>query len=263
MKTKCFNMTLSSELANLPAGNFNIIATPAITFKGQWQVCLTQLGLWYTVATISSSLNNNAFAYSTNSGVSYTNASLPTGLYEIADINTAVQLILSNASLPPANIVISYVNATGCSTIWLAQGYCFDLTKSNLNQILGFTQQVLGPAGTGGQLYTSTNQINITNGEDGFVVHLPEIIDNSSSLFGNGGGSDVVFSQPWSVEGQYFNNCPIYFKQWYTVKENLSLSKITVKITDLTGNILDFDQGLNYANNASQLTLNFRQVSDE
>ncbi|MGL5715881.1 MAG: hypothetical protein ACRCX2_22880 [Paraclostridium sp.] len=152
---------------------------------------LLKASIWNTIANIDQTLyNNNRIVFNNGGGDLILN--LPTGLYSVAGLNTAINDFLVNNGIASGACILNGVEATGNITIQLNVNTLF--IKWNLSTIatfLGWTQASanIGP-GPANFTYTSPNSANF-NSVNTVVIHSSIC---TGSYFSNRGGSDVIGS---------------------------------------------------------------------
>ena len=111
---------------------------------------------------------------------------IPDGLYSIDALNAYFQKTVTADGNDAASLVLSANYSTFRCIISLDAGYQLDLSVSNLNQIIGFNQEILTSSQEG------TNNVNITNDINSISIHC-SIVDSNASFLNNQ-PTDTIFS---------------------------------------------------------------------
>lgn len=168
---------------------------------------------------------NNKFAYTKNG--TQTILSLPTGCYNLEDINSTIKTLLG---VDKDNITIQSVQPELKSLITIQPNFTVDFTVPNsINTILGFKSGVLNPGTT-----KSDNIVNIHKTNTIFVN-----CDLVSNSFFNGINQNVIHS--------FFPNVDPGFKIVETAPrlsflpiKNKTISSIILSLTNQDGEFIDF-----------------------
>jgi hypothetical protein len=111
---------------------------------------------------------------------------IPDGLYSIDALNAYLSKTVTADGNDPASLILSANYSTFRCVITLGTGYQLDLSLSNLNQKIGFNQQVLTATKEG------ERNVNITNDNNSVSIHC-SIVDSNASFLNNQ-PTDTVFS---------------------------------------------------------------------
>jgi hypothetical protein len=256
-----YYLPLNSAAVSQPANLFTVQFPQGIILPKDtpYEVGLHEIDIWYSVSNVNATNNTQAFAFTapTGSYTGATGANLPQGIYQATDIGAAIGVILAAAGASPTGITIANVVPQATTSITVATGYSLDLTKSNLNQLLGFNQGVYSYTGSGPTYtYVGQNQANISLGINGFSVQC-SLVDASYSFF-NGTTSNVLFSSAWQTfpasQQVSIPPKPIYLP----VPKSNYFDSITITITDQTGKALNFNNGVGNQNNPVNIVLSIR-----
>lgn len=101
---------------------------------------------WNSSANISSTFSNNSLTFTTSAAPAGTyTLVIPTGLYSVAGLNTAISTLLTNLTLPANLITISGDSATQKSIVnLLTAGDSIDFTAAgSVRTLLGFNAAVI------------------------------------------------------------------------------------------------------------------------
>jgi hypothetical protein len=199
--------------------------------------------VWWNVPNISNILNNDQFSLTYFDGFISTpfNITIPKGLYDLNDLNEAINRELVNDGAPNNLITLIGDNSTQKTVIQFnpvaPATISIDFTISNsIRTILGFNSQVI-PASSGPISFTSDNVAQL-NSIDYFLIH--------SNLVGKGLRIGNNFSQ---VICQVLLDVPPGSQQTYEPPHPLyidcneligrTVSSINVYLTDNNNNLVD------------------------
>ena len=167
--------------------------------KKNWEMALVSLETYNSIPNIDS--KNNNFRYSPDNGTTYYNIDIPTGSYEITDINDYIQRIMKeNGHYDSANntyyISIQPNSNTLKSVLDINNvSYKVDFTTPNsIRSVLGFNSQIYSDG-----YNESENIVNILNISS---IRVTNDIINSSYV--NSTTDNVIYS--------FFPNVPPGFK---------------------------------------------------
>ena len=169
---------------------------------------LLKASIWNTIANIDQTLYNNNVLVFNNGGPNLV-LTLPTGLYSVAGLNTAINDFLVNNGLTNNACLLNGIEATGnISVQFNVNTLRIIWTNSTIATFLGWTQASpnTGP-GPVGFTYTSPNSANF-NSVNTVVIHCSIC---TGSYFSNRGGSDIIgsvslTSRPGSLNYSEFIN---------------------------------------------------------
>ena len=170
--------------------NFNTLFNPKIELdrKKVYEIALVNLETYYSFPNIDDS--NNIFVYSHDQGQTWTKIKIPTGSYEIDDINNYLRFEMervghydevNNESL--INIAANS-NTLKCILI-IGQGYQVDFNQANnISKVLGFTGTKYGKG-----FHESEKPVNILS-INSILVNI-DIIEGS---YVNGKTKNTIYS---------------------------------------------------------------------
>ena len=125
--------------------NFNTLFNPKIELdkKKVYEIALVNLETYYSFPNIDDS--NNIFVYSHDQGQTWTKIKIPTGSYEIDDLNQTIRFEMEKVGHYDEVNNESYINIAANSNtlksiLIIGQGYQVDFNQqNNLSKVLGFT----------------------------------------------------------------------------------------------------------------------------
>lgn len=196
---------------------------PNLVCKGNWQIALESMDIWYSWYNISADYGNQIFRY--YNGSVWKNITIKAGLYALEDINTFIQAGIAGNGDTGANITLAPNFNTGKCILTLLGGYQVDFSASNLYQILGFVATVFTTSQEG------TSNVNITNGVDRIYVHC----DWVTGSIANGINNDVIYS--FSVNAKASSRVEIkpFRPLFLPMKVSGLLTRMAIRITDQRG----------------------------
>lgn len=221
-------------ILNSTKSDFTTKFSPAIELDKtrKYEIALINLETYYSFPNITEA--NNKFKYSHDGGRTWSRIVIPTGCYEIADLNRIIQQYMkSNNHWDHANesyhITLGANSSTLKCVLNIGQNYVVDFRPDNsLNTVLGFNSQ---PYRQG--YHESENVVNIMN-INSILVNI-NIINGS---YVNGSQQPTIYS--------FFPNVPPGHKIIES-PHNLvylpividKISSINTSITDNHGKTLD------------------------
>ena len=124
---------------------FNTLFNPKIELDRNkvYEIALVNLETYYSFPNIDNT--NNTFVYSHDQGVTWTKIKIPTGSYEIDDLNNTIRFEMEKAGHYDEVNNESYINIAANSNtlksiLIIGQGYQVDFNQqNNLSKVLGFT----------------------------------------------------------------------------------------------------------------------------
>ena len=124
---------------------FNTLFNPKIELdmKKVYEIALVNLETYYSFPNIDDS--NNIFVYSHDQGQTWTKIKIPTGSYEIGDLNQTIRFEMEKVGHYDEVNQESYINIAANSNtlksiLIIGQGYQVDFNQpNNLSKVLGFT----------------------------------------------------------------------------------------------------------------------------
>ena len=213
---------------------FNTIFNPKIELdmKKVYEIALVNLETYYSFPNIDDS--NNIFVYSHDQGQTWTKIKIPTGSYEIGDLNQTIRFEMEKVGHYDEVNQESYINIAANSNtlksiLIIGQGYQVDFNQpNNLSKVLGFTGKKYIEG-----FHESEKPVNILS-IDSIFVNI-DIIDGS---YVNGKTKNTIYSFfPDVGPGFKIIESPVNLVYLpilpYTI-QNLSLS-----ITDQDENLLN------------------------
>ena len=125
--------------------SFNTLFNPKIELDRNkvYEIALVNLETYYSFPNIDNT--NNTFVYSHDQGVTWTKIKIPTGSYEIDDLNNTIRFEMEKAGHYDEVNNESYINIAANSNtlksiLIIGQGYQVDFNQqNNLSKVLGFT----------------------------------------------------------------------------------------------------------------------------
>ena len=214
--------------------SFNIIFNPKIELdmKKVYEIALVNLETYYSFPNIDDS--NNIFVYSHDQGQTWTKIKIPTGSYEIDNLNQTIRFEMEKVGHYDEVNQESYINIAANSNtlksiLIIGQGYQVDFNQpNNLSKVLGFTGKKYIEG-----FHESEKSVNILS-IDSIFVNI-DIIDGS---YVNGKTKNTIYSFfPDVAPGFKIIESPVNLVYLpilpYTI-QNLSLS-----ITDQDENLLN------------------------
>ena len=231
------NTSHKTSLQVIVSGNqssFNIIFNPKIELdeKKVYEIALVNLETYYSFPNIDDS--NNIFVYSHDQGQTWTKIKIPTGSYEIDNLNQTIHFEMEKVGHYDEVNQESYINIAANSNtlksiLIIGQGYQVDFNQpNNLSKVLGFTGKKYIEG-----FHESEKSVNILS-IDSILVNI-DIIDGS---YVNGKTKNTIYSFfPDVAPGFKIIESPVNLVYLpilpYTI-QNLSLS-----ITDQDENLLN------------------------
>ena len=214
--------------------NFNTQFNPKVELERHkvYEIALVNLETYYSFPNIDDS--NNIFVYSHDQGVTWTKIKIPTGSYEIDDLNNTIRFEMERVghydevnNEPYINIAANS-NTLRCILI-IGQGYQVDFNQpNNLSKVFGFTGKKYGEG-----FHESEQSVNILSINSIFVN-----IDIIEGSYVNGKTKNTIYSFfPDVSPGFKIIESPInlvYLPLLTDTIQNLNLS-----ITDQDENILN------------------------
>ena len=170
--------------------NFNTQFNPKIELDRDkvYEIALVNLETYYSFPNIDDS--NNIFVYSHDQGVTWTKIKIPTGSYEIDDLNNTIRFEMERAghydevnNEPYINIAANS-NTLRCILI-IGQGYQVDFNQpNNLSKVFGFTGKKYGKG-----FHESEQPVNILS-INSILVNI-DIVEGS---YVNGKTKNTIYS---------------------------------------------------------------------
>ena len=202
-----------------------------------YKVGLVFFGVFNLPRLINST--NNNFRYSKDSGATWKTGIIPPGAYDIDDLNSAIQTILTaNGDWIDNAIVIEVINAVAKFVIKLASGYQVDFTINNsLGSILGFNSRIISSssntADTIGNIQAGVNSINIKTD-----ISFGGLVGNSTTKTLERKG--IIYSIPLFIQpiGGYIAEAPLN-PIYYPLSVN-RIENIYIRVEDWNGKLIDF-----------------------
>ena len=214
--------------------NFNTLFNPKIELdkKKVYEIALVNLETYYSFPNIDDS--NNIFVYSHDQGQTWTKIKIPTGSYEIDDLNQTIRFEMEKVGHydevnQESYIKIAANSNTLKSILIIGQGYQVDFNQqNNISKVLGFTGKKYIEG-----FHESEKPVNILS-INSILVNI-DIIDGS---YVNGKTKNTIYSFfPDVSPGYKIIESPVNLVYLpilpYTI-QNLNLS-----ITDQDENVLN------------------------
>ena len=125
--------------------SFNTLFNPKIELDRNkvYEIALVNLETYYSFPNIDDT--NNVFVYSHDQGVTWTKIKIPTGSYEIDDLNNTIRFEMEKRGHYDEVNNVSYINISANSNtlksiLIIEPGYQVDFNQqNNLSKVLGFT----------------------------------------------------------------------------------------------------------------------------
>ena len=170
--------------------SFNILFNPKIELDRNkvYEIALVNLETYYSFPNIDDT--NNVFVYSHDQGVTWTKIKIPTGSYEIDDLNNTIRFEMEKRGhYDEVNndyyINISANSNTLKSILIIEPGYQVDFNQqNNLSKVLGFTGKKYVEG-----FHESENVINILS-----INSILVNIDIKGGSYVNGTTKNTIYS---------------------------------------------------------------------
>ena len=223
---------------------FNTIFNPKIELdmKKVYEIALVNLETYYSFPNIDDS--NNIFVYSHDQGQTWTKIKIPTGSYEIDNLNQTIRFEMEKVGHYDEVNQESYINIAANSNtlksiLIIGQGYQVDFNQpNNLSKVLGFTGKKYIEG-----FHESEKSVNILS-IDSIFVNI-DIIDGS---YVNGKTKNTIYS--------FFPNVAPGFKIIESPVNLVYLPILPYTIQNLNLSITDQDENLLNLRN-EKLTVRF------
>ena len=214
--------------------SFNTLFNPKIELDRNkvYEIALVNLETYYSFPNIDET--NNIFVYSHDQGVTWTKIKIPTGSYEIDDLNNTIRFEMEKRGhYDEVNndpyISISANSNTLKSILIIGQGYQVDFNQqNNLSKVLGFTGKKYMEG-----FHESENPVNILS-----INSILVNIDIIAGSYVNGKTKNTIYSFfPDVSPGFKIIESPVnlvYLPLLVDTIQNLNLS-----ITDQDDNLLN------------------------
>ena len=211
--------------------NFNTLFNPKIELDREkvYEIALVNLETYYSFPNIDDS--NNTFVYSHDQGQTWTKIKIPTGSYEIDDLNNTIRFEMEQAGHYDEVNNESFINIAANSNtlksiLIIGQGYQVDFDQNNLSKVLGFTGKKYGEG-----FHESEKPVNILS-INSILVNI-DIIEGS---YVNGKTKNTIYS--------FFPDVSPGFKIIESPKNLVYLPLLTDTIHNLNLSITDQDDNL-------------------
>lgn len=201
--------------------------------KGMYEIALVNLETWYSFPNINDS--NNTMRYSTDNGKTWHDLIIPTGSYELSQLNLEIERQMRDKNHYNAENDLTYISiganiATLKCTLEIAHdNYQIDFaTKNSISTILGFKPKKLTKG-----YHISENIVNILS-INSIFVNL-SIIEGS---YVNGEQQPTVFSFfPSVAPGEKILANPKNLLYSRVITDNIT--DLELWLTDQNGNVID------------------------
>jgi hypothetical protein len=269
---------LSSSAVNQSASNFTTTYQIPLPIYGDSRIALVGYSLWNTEPNVVNPTNSNV-TITQSVGSLTASISLPTGLYEIPDIAAFISnaCIAAGISYTSGGATISSVtfgeygptDSTTWSTTDPTNGGTITITMTTgFAEFTGWqTEPVLGPGLVVNKIYYSPNAADIQNGFTSFNIYCSAVFGGSSFSVGNTNFSNsATLQQSTVLYNDSFSQTPPNALQSVIINPPLFLAidpgfksakSITITVTDQNSNVISFNQGGNFNNNASTFYIMF------
>ena len=219
----------------IDTSHYTMTISPPIELKSM-DYCLALLNLetYYSFPNIKST--NNALKYYSVAQGAYKDIFVPTGAYNIFDINVAINAEIEKNGDATKSVFFKEMTAESKCELKLKPKVAVDFNVPNsINKVLGFLKQIYGiTTGNTNQFFISENNVDIIDINSIYVNC--DLIKNS---YDNGKISTALYT--------FFPVVPPNFKiierpspPLYLPINNSSISAITVWITNELGELIDF-----------------------
>ena len=166
-------------------------------------------------------LNNAIWRYSVDLGVTWIQHTIPDGLYSIDSLNEYFADTITADGNNPAFLKLEANYSTFRCIFTLNAGYQMDLTRSRLNELLGFNQQIITATKQG------ENNVNITNNINSISIHCSVVDSNNSFL--NNQPTDAIYSfMPRSGPSTLLDVRPLHLIYLPITTKNLTSIRMSV-----------------------------------
>ena len=170
--------------------NFNTLFNPKIELEKEkvYEIALVNLETYYSFPNIDDS--NNVFVYSHDQGQTWTKIKIPTGSYEIDDINNYLRFEMQRIGHFDEVNNEAFINIAANSNtlkciLIIGQGYQVDFNQANsLSKVLGFTGNKYNEG-----FHESEKPVNILN-----INSILVNIDIIGGSYVNGKTKNTIYS---------------------------------------------------------------------
>ena len=254
---------------NGPAGNFTWYTANTIELHGRHRVWLLRYAIPNTVPNISPALDDTYFQYTSPTQISPATVTIPTGLFNISDLNTFLHQLMSDNGDDPSQLEI-FVTGT-FTQITAGIGYAIIIPATGIQTLTGFVAGTYaGPVGPSPAYttYTSDNPTSIRFGFSSFQILITGLVRGSWSNTGQGKQgvlTSVVYSDSWKVSANFLQAYTVVTPRYAGVIPE-STNAFSVQVCDQDGVVLDFNQGgtpgdpSSYTLNSTSFALQFERV---
>ena len=212
--------------------SFNTLFNPKIELDRNkvYEIALVNLETYYSFPNIDDS--NNIFVYSHDQGQTWTKIKIPTGSYEIDDLNNTIRFEMEKAGHYDEVNNDSYISIAANSNtlksiLIIEQGYQIDFNQqNNLSKVLGFTGKKYIEG-----FHESEKPVNILS-INSILVNI-DIIEGS---YVNGKTKNTIYS--------FFPDVSPGFKIIESPINLVYLPLLTDTISNLNSSITDQDDNL-------------------
>jgi hypothetical protein len=197
----------------------------------QYEVALIKAQIWYSWYNISQEKQNNTLKYSKDGGSTFTNITIPNGMWSIDAISQLIKTQVEKDNGDPDQVLLEGNFSTLKVDITLGPNYQLDLTNSDFNQLIGFTKVIITQSQAG------TGNVDITAGINSILVHS----SIASGSYINGDASDIIYGfSPDQSPGNLLDihpNVPIYLP----LSIQNQITRINMRITDQNNNAINLN----------------------
>ena len=173
-------------IVNSKSHDFTIRINPPIEFDSNkdYYLALDSISMSYSWYNVSTKYLNNVVSYSHDSGITFTNITLPDGNYSYDELSLYIQRELKANGHTEDGITLSFVPSLFKVFLSLKSGFQLDTIKGEFGRLIGFGKQIYRSSTYG------PNLPDITRSVDNILIHT-DIISGSvvSSNY-----SDVLYS---------------------------------------------------------------------
>ena len=203
------------------------------TEAGKWKIGLVRASCWYSWANVDQvSFSNGLIQY--NNGVADKQFTIPTGTYNVNDLNAVIQANINALGDVGTNIGIVPNFNTGKITVTIAGGFNLDLSVSNFFLLLGFdASQVVAPIVVN---TIGNNLADITRGVDNLLIRSSLV---TNSYIGSNNGDGLYAFQPDKPPHSSIDILPPQIT-YVDINEQNRIDRVRMFITDQLERPIDF-----------------------
>ena len=206
--------------------------------NSQYAVGLNQIiNMSFTWFNVNPSYANQLIKYSSDSGSTFHEITLPEGVWNYTDFNTHIKditkIVKDGANNNEYPITLEFNETTFRVTVMLAKNYQLDLTASNFNELIGFKREVLKNA-----ISIGSNVPNLSQDTDVLNIHCDLI--NESLV--DGQETDIIYSFSTSVLRPSYSFTLEPRRVTYNPTNKNIIDSIRIHITDGKRRLIDLNR---------------------